>query len=44
MHTINKRNVLIGVATLVTSCFLLACNSKESNKQSATPAKRKSKK
>ena len=44
MHTINKRNVLIGVATLVTSCFLLACNSKESNKQSATPAKNEVKK
>lgn len=44
MHTINKRNVLIGVATLVTSCFLLACNSKESSKQSATPAKKEVKK
>lgn len=33
MHIINKRNVLIGVVTLMTSCFLLACNSKESNNQ-----------
>ena len=44
MHTINKRNVLIGVATLMASCFLLACNSKESYKQSATPAKKEVKK
>lgn len=44
MHTIKKHIFLIGVAIFMMSWFLLACNSKESSKQSVTPAKKEVKK